>query len=337
LAIYALLAHWQIFEFACGHHGSGHLMIVIARAFKKNISTFMAVLSVYVLGASQALYVLDIDVAADRDGSPAARIIKSWLALFRVATGEKPSWGKHDQDWDEDGEALSRWKITFEQILVYAIYVLFVILVFIILLRLLISMFNETYGEVKKNRDQIFRLQRGVFILTAERRLRTIATILKCGCCCARTYHGVRVKTSIGQRLLCHMWLGETVQVVDNVPHVDENDGVPRTMTKDDLENEAIHAVAEHDLENEAILATSKSLNQDVKRKVAKKIRNKLEDELRQGDWTIQPGPHSYMQTTPTLPARWSALHKTPPSIRTGEMQNMQDAKMKAMVLGTRT
>ena len=135
------------------------------------------------------------------------------------------------------------------------------------------------------------------------------------------------------------MWLGETVQVVDNRFHVDEKEspGVPRTMTKDDLENEAIHAVAEQDLEN---LATSSSLTPDQHReamsKVAQEIQRKLEDELRKGEWTIQPGPHSYMQTTPTLPARWSALHKTPPSIRTAEMQNMQDAKMKAMVLGTR-
>jgi Ca2+-binding EF-hand superfamily protein len=351
LAVCAPLAHIQLFEFACGHRGSGHLMIVIARAFKKNISTFMAVLSVYVLGASQLLYVLGIDVAAvgERDSSPSARIVKSWLALFRVATGEKPQWGKADQDWESDaaetGQTISDWKRTAEQIFVYSVYVLFVILVFIILLRLLISMFNETYGEVKKNRDQIWRIQRGLFILMAERRLCTIARMLS-RCPLPGTYHGTPVYASIGQRLLCHMWLGDTVQVIDNAIHVDPNDGISRTKTKDDLEKDAIHELVndaisldgeagqdDSDTSNLFSKTTLQEEREDEKEIIANKIRIKLA-EAQKGNWTIQPGPHSHMQTTSTLPARWAAAHKTARSVRTAQMQDMQDAKMKAKVLG---
>jgi hypothetical protein len=116
-----------------------------------------------------------------------------------------------------------------------------------------------------------------------------------CGCC-ADKYHGVSVKTSIGQRLLCYMWLGETVQVVDDKWH-DKNDGIPRTLTKDDLENDAIHAVAS-DSKKDAILTRTNSLTEE--HQLAEWIQDKL-DELREGSWTIQPGPHSYMQTTSRL------------------------------------
>ena len=220
---------------------------------------------------------------------------------------------------------------------------LFVILVFIILLRLLISMFNETYGEVKKNRDQIWRIQRGLFILMAERRLCTIARMLS-RCPLPGTYHGTPVKASIGQRMLCHMWLGDTVQVIDSAIHVDPNDGIARTYTKDDLEKDAIHQLV-----NDAIrpdgegqdsdtshLFSKTSLqeeSEDEKEIIANKIRIKLA-EAQKGSWTIQPGPHSHIQTTSTLPARWAAAHKTARSVRTAQMQDMQDAKMKAKVLG---
>jgi hypothetical protein len=142
------------------------------------------------------------------------------------------------------------------------------------------------------------------------------------------------------------MWLGDTVQVIDNAIHVDPNDGISRTKTKDDLEKDAIHELVndairldgeagqdDSDTSNLFSKTTLQEEREDEKEIIANKIRIKLA-EAQKGNWTIQPGPHSHMQTTSTLPARWAAAHKTARSVRTAQMQDMQDAKMKAKVLG---
>merc|ERR1711988_218122 len=179
LAACAPITHIQFFEFSCGHRKNGHLMIVIARALGHDIGVFGIVLLVYIFGFSQALYVLNVDfdgggVAEQQDVVDlASQIFRGWLALFRIATGEKPGWSK----MDTTNASVGAFKSSVEQLFIYAIFVSFVILVFIVLLRLLISMFNETYAGVKKSRERIWRIQRGQFLLTAERRLLMLCKI----------------------------------------------------------------------------------------------------------------------------------------------------------------
>ena len=100
LGICAPIVHIQFFEWACGHRNNGHLIIVIERALKKDIKTFLIVLFVFILGFGQALYVLAVDTINDEASGNFARMVRSWLSLFRIATGEKPGWAKQNRDWD---------------------------------------------------------------------------------------------------------------------------------------------------------------------------------------------------------------------------------------------
>jgi len=94
-------------------------------------------------------------------------------------------------------------------------YVLFAIACGIVLIRLLISMFNATYGEAMKNMENIFYISRGVFIYRAECKLTRLLRYLdRCGC---------------GKSLRSRLWIGPlepykehamTVQqdITDSVP-----------------------------------------------------------------------------------------------------------------------
>ena len=115
LGLCAPLIHIQYFEWACGHRNNGHLIIVIARALKKDIKTFLIVLFVFILGFGQALYVLAVDTINDESSGDFARILRSWLSLFRIATGEKPGWAKQNRDWDLF-ERSTEWHQDLEQV-----------------------------------------------------------------------------------------------------------------------------------------------------------------------------------------------------------------------------
>jgi hypothetical protein len=130
LAVSAPITHIQFFEFSCGHRKNGHLMIVIARALGHDIGVFSIVLLVYIFGFSQALYVLNVDfdggggvteqqdmASTDSAAETVARIFRGWLALFRIATGEKPGWSK----MDTPNESVRDIKSTVEQLYIYAV------------------------------------------------------------------------------------------------------------------------------------------------------------------------------------------------------------------------
>merc|ERR1719382_603609 len=86
------------------------------------------------------------------------------ITMFRVLLGEKPAWTKNPSI--EDLGALG-W-------IGAAYYILFSASTTIVLLRLMISMFNETYGSVKKLAEEEYRLTWGQMILRSERRLKLL-------------------------------------------------------------------------------------------------------------------------------------------------------------------
>ena len=150
LGLCAPFIHIQYFEWACGHKGNGHLIIVIERALRKDIKTFLIVLGVFILGFGQALYILAVDTVNDPSESSGdvARIFRSWLSLFRIATGEKPGWAKQDRDWDTLPGRDSEMHQDLEQAYIYLLFFAFVIIAAIVLLRLLVRVANLIAGSV---------------------------------------------------------------------------------------------------------------------------------------------------------------------------------------------
>ena len=268
---------------------------------------------VFVLGFSQALYVLAVnfdsgalDGSATGEFETANRIFRGWLALFRMATGEKPGWSmSHSEVSTPDGT-----KANMEQVFIYLLFVAFVILVFIVLLRLLISMFNETYKSVKDSRERIWRIQRGQFILMAERRLLMLCKIqhlLFKNCCWNAKPAPLQATTCTwGQRLLCHMWLGE-VDEVSTKSYRDDSDSV-RLMRKLELEDRAD----------------------------SKTVQDYTDKDFEKEQWTKVPGRHSKMFKEESLPTHWSsAEHATPAFhsnkssvIRTKELRRRNIARL---------
>jgi hypothetical protein len=146
-------------------------------------------------------------------------------------------------------------------------------------------MFNETYNEVKKDRERIWRIQRGQFILTCERRLLLLAHVwdsvfscmahskrfgvlnrLLCG-----SYDGIPVRATLGQRLVAQMWVGDTIEVVDSIIHRDKVGQITiiggRTVTEetdDTLHRQASLKSVDHDFQStrlgsECILALQRT------------------------------------------------------------------------------
>ena len=160
---------------------------------------------------------------------------------------------------------------------------LFVILVFIVLLRLLISMFNETYAGVQKSRERIWRIQRGQFLLTAERRLLMLCKIqhhfFKWMPSLGGSGEG-KVRATLGQRLVCRMWLGE-VDEVSTRSYTDAS-GAVRLMRKHELEalSEEYSAADGAKARKVHWLAQNSLLKYDA-------------EDFQQEEWSLQPTWHS--------------------------------------------
>jgi len=136
----------------------GVLAIIIRRVIARALPSFGVLVTVSIVGFSQALRPLDVDI-----GGEFKTEAYSMLALFRMVRGEKPSWSKASGAEDSAAPWLS-----------VAYYLVFSTYCSIVLLRLLISMFNEAYAAVKKEAEQEWLLFWGQGILKMERRARLV-------------------------------------------------------------------------------------------------------------------------------------------------------------------
>jgi hypothetical protein len=156
-----VVLQWQsmMHLFVAGKH-FGTLVIIIKRVLAKDIPSFLVFLIISCAGFSQGVNLLHVE-EADRDFKT---VLQGMLTMFRVLLGEKPSWTKSAIMNSEDlvGPVGSLY------------YVVFSVTTTIVLLRLMISMFNETYGGVKKVANEEWRLTLGQMILRTERRLKLI-------------------------------------------------------------------------------------------------------------------------------------------------------------------
>lgn len=154
LAIASPFAHLSLFRYSCGTKSLGYLLIIIKRAMQGDIPTFLQVLGVLVLGFGLGLHIMEVDV---NDENPNGDVFAMFLDLYRVTLGEKPYWSKRET-------TIYPW-------IVFMFYITFSLLSSVVLVRLLISMFNDTYAQAKKCAEAVWRIERGIFILTQERRL----------------------------------------------------------------------------------------------------------------------------------------------------------------------
>jgi len=138
----------------------GTLVIVIMRVLRKDIPSFFLFLFISCAGFSQGLRLLNVP-GADTDFNS---FVQGIITMFRVLLGEKPLWTKNPSI--EDMGVLGWIGALY--------YVLFSASTTIVLLRLMISMFNETYGGVRKHAEQEYRLTWGQMILRTERRLKLL-------------------------------------------------------------------------------------------------------------------------------------------------------------------
>jgi len=136
----------------------GVLAIIIRRVILRDLASFGVLLAVSIVAFSQALRLLDVDINGEFKTEA-----YSMLALFRMVLGDKPSWSKASGAGDSAAPWLS-----------VAYYLVFSAYCSIVLLRLLISMFNETYAAVKKEAENEWLLSWGQGILKMERRVRLV-------------------------------------------------------------------------------------------------------------------------------------------------------------------
>ena len=156
LAFLALFRHLM-----CASKSVGYLIIIIMRVFRKDITRYLLVWTLIAMGFSFGLSLMlqehDYRVVDEADDTVIDRQISgSWmevasrlLELYRVKLGEKPPWSKWD---DENSESASH----------TLFYVLYSLSTGVILIRILISMFNETYGKGKKVAEQEWRREEAV-------------------------------------------------------------------------------------------------------------------------------------------------------------------------------
>ena len=165
------LAFLALFRYlTCASKSVGYLIIIIMRVFRKDITRYLLVWTLIAMGFSFGLSLMlqehDYRVVDEADDTVIDRQISgSWmevasrlLELYRVKLGEKPPWSKWD---DENSESASH----------TLFYVLYSLSTGVILIRILISMFNETYVDASRNAEKVWRLERGRFILKMERRI----------------------------------------------------------------------------------------------------------------------------------------------------------------------
>jgi hypothetical protein len=204
LAIAAPFAHLSLFQYSVGLQSLGYLLIVMKRAVSSDVATFMQVLCVMVLGFALGLHVLRVDKTDDH---PNGDVFAMWLDLYRTTLGEKPMWSKTN--------------ITEHPWVIYLFFIVFSLMCSVVLVRLLISMFNETYANAKKSAESVWRIERGQFILTMERRLIFLA---KC------TWCGPYLRRSIRKKL----WIGDSWDDAEGVPGLHELTTV-QTLEHDSL------------------------------------------------------------------------------------------------------
>ncbi len=215
------------------------------------------------------------------------------------------------------------------------VFVSFVILVFIVLLRLLISMFNETYAGVKKSRERIWRVQRGRFLLTAERRLLMLCKIQH------RVFKsmpsfgfrlggdsGGKIRATLGQRLLCRMWLGEVDEV--STRSYKDDSGAIRLMRKQELKAIADECSTD---ESQSLRKEKWLAENDLSRYDATDWENE--------EWTIQPARHSMVFQGESIEAALGASNaEKPPAfavratseVRTKELAIRNATRLKNIV-----
>eukprot|EP00756_Hemistasia_phaeocysticola_P003685 Hpha_TRINITY_DN12386_c0_g1::TRINITY_DN12386_c0_g1_i1::g.156021::m.156021 len=149
-----LITQWTAtVEYVTVHERLGVLGIIIDKVVRKDMSVYVFFVMLVIVGFAEALYVLGVKDEEDDSGE----IYALMLQLYRVATGEKPGWGRK-----YSGEY---------PVLVFILYIMFSLYAFIVLLRLLICMFNRTEAEVQVRAMAEMRLRWARCVLKYERRL----------------------------------------------------------------------------------------------------------------------------------------------------------------------
>jgi hypothetical protein len=143
------LAYSSLFFFLMAWQFSGPLVIMIGEMLAKDVFRFLSVYTVFLVGFSQAFFVLD-----NRQ--------KGWmgmtnglLTLFETTMGDFSL-----EDSQQDGNTNSG--------LNTALVILFVVIVAVLLLNLLIAMMGSTYSDVNADADLRWQMERARIIADIE-------------------------------------------------------------------------------------------------------------------------------------------------------------------------
>ncbi|KAJ9457789.1 hypothetical protein DIPPA_34773 [Diplonema papillatum] len=150
----ALLSYWMSsLKFTAFSKELGMLTTIIFRTVKTDVTSFLAIFSIFLVGFATALHIMG---TSESYSATLDRLVKTALA----DTGSFPDWGstpEHNLSW-----------------LSYFLHLWFAICSLVILLNLLISIFSCTFSSVQDESEREWRLAKGRVTLLLERRIKLL-------------------------------------------------------------------------------------------------------------------------------------------------------------------
>ncbi|KAM4687592.1 transient receptor potential cation channel subfamily V member 3-like [Discoglossus pictus] len=154
LAFALILGWYNVLYFSRAIKITGIYSIMIQKMIIRDVSSFIFIYIVFLLGFGTALSSLTGDCSQDGDCSPYSNILSATLELFKLTLG-LGDLAVHEQSNHP----------TFFLI----ILILYVILTFVLLLNMLIALMGETVGLVSQETERIWKIQRAMAILDLEK------------------------------------------------------------------------------------------------------------------------------------------------------------------------
>ena len=155
LAISLLFVWMSTLKFTAFSRELGMLTTIVFRTIKGDVTSFLIIFSVFLVGFGTALHVL----AKRNSGSYNGELD----ALVKIALGDTNTF----EGWDAALDSDLSW-------LTYLLNLWFTICALVILLNLLISIFSCTFTSVRDMSEREWRLSKGRAILLLERRIKLI-------------------------------------------------------------------------------------------------------------------------------------------------------------------
>ncbi|KAM4687591.1 transient receptor potential cation channel subfamily V member 3-like [Discoglossus pictus] len=154
LALALILGWYNLLYFSRGIKITGVYSIMIQKMIIRDVSSFIFVYVVFLLGFGTALSALAGDCSQDGDCSPYSNILSATLELFKLTLG-LGDLAVHEQ--------------SNHPTLFLIILILYVIFTFVLLLNMLIALMGETVGLVSQETERIWKIQRAMAILDLEK------------------------------------------------------------------------------------------------------------------------------------------------------------------------